>query len=409
MTPLLPARRRAEEFARLVDGHQQTADPVLQSLLDTVSTLRQLPPAGVDPQFHDDLRARLMDAAAAELPARRVEASPVRPASVPRTGPRALRRRRLLVATATSLVLVGGGAGVATASQQALPGDMLYPVKRTLENARLSFADGGIEHGQALIERSRIRLREAEQVSTDDPLTQHDIEALQLTFRDFAADTTAAREQLLAGYADTGETSGLTAAREFAAEAHSTLGELGPQLPRQLQPSVVRAARSVVTLDHTIAAECPTCASDLPALELESVLVELPTLAADAPPNGLDPPLADAFGAQDQTDRAEAKSGQDGPARKGARDDQLTSVIAADPAVTLPELSDLDPTSPSDEDDASTSSEEPTSDEPTLLERLLGIGSSTSTESPDESVDSDTSRSPLTERLGESPVLKSLQ
>ena len=45
------------------------------------------------------------------------------------------KRERRLVAVASAAVLLGGTAGMATAAQNALPGEALYPIKRGIEKA----------------------------------------------------------------------------------------------------------------------------------------------------------------------------------------------------------------------------------------------------------------------------------
>src|SRR5262245_19143173 len=171
MVELLPERRRAELFARALDGHAAPTDARLRGLLDTANALAAVPLVQPRAEFRDSLRARLMEAAAAELPvqvATDVAPEPIAGRHAASTDdPRAARRRRRLVAVATGMVLIVGATGVAAASEQALPGDTLYPVKRTLESAEVGIARGDAAEGHALLGNATTRLDEVKALSAD--------------------------------------------------------------------------------------------------------------------------------------------------------------------------------------------------------------------------------------------------
>ena len=79
------------------------------------------------PEFATELRQRLMSEAATSLQKDNILALPVRKKS---------SRDRRIALVASSLVLVGGTAGMAAAAQNALPGEALYPIKRGLEKVQ---------------------------------------------------------------------------------------------------------------------------------------------------------------------------------------------------------------------------------------------------------------------------------
>src|SRR5687768_12138333 len=111
------------------------------------------------PEFRSSLRVQLM-----------TEASTVLAPTDPRTArPRVHRpvrtpsfaiRRRLAGATA-ALVTAGGFVGMVGASAEALPGDMLYPVKRGVENVELAFHKDDATRGQYRLNQASERLAEA--------------------------------------------------------------------------------------------------------------------------------------------------------------------------------------------------------------------------------------------------------
>ena len=301
MVELFPERRRAELFARALDGHAAPADARLQELLDTATRLAAVPLVRPRAEFRDSLRARLMEAAAAELPAqaaaRATETAPeVGTGSGPThrgvvtDEPRAARRRRRLVAVATGLVIIGGGTGVAAASEQALPGDMLYPVKRTLESAEIGIAQGDASEGRAVLERATTRLDEVQALSADlavgGPTPDgSDISGVESALNDFTADASTGGSRLLQAYAENHDPADLRALRDFTADSHRVLTGLSGTLPPQAQSLVSAADDTLVRLDTTAKMACPDCTAAPPLQGLSTEPAVLPDVATRATPD----------------------------------------------------------------------------------------------------------------------------
>src|SRR5699024_3599055 len=147
-------RRRAKEFARAVDAASETGSDTASDkgsdgglgdgpgapsrntgeLLEVVGALRDVEHPEPRPEFVASLRTRLM--AEADEVLTDVDAQLTLPAHS-RSG----RDRRLAVA-AGAIAVVASTGSVAVASQDALPGDTLYPVKRVLEGAQTSITLG---------------------------------------------------------------------------------------------------------------------------------------------------------------------------------------------------------------------------------------------------------------------------
>src|SRR5689334_22043639 len=129
MSPLFPTQRRAEHFDSLLEGARpDDLDPRTTELLELVGVLRAVPAPEARPEFVADLRERLMVAAETELvavPAARerddVARLTLRPA-------RTRGQRRVSLALGAAAI-VGATTSMAVASQGAIPGDALYPVK----------------------------------------------------------------------------------------------------------------------------------------------------------------------------------------------------------------------------------------------------------------------------------------
>jgi hypothetical protein len=176
--------RRSERFAELLDegdgrrsrhrrtmGHTELAK--LVSLARTVGTLDEAPDP--DPGFQSSLRAMLMATieregigTAADDRAARVlgRAEPVvGPEPAKQVRPAANRAR---VAAGVG-VMFGALAlsGVSAASTSAVPGDTLYQVKRSAEQAQLAFAGSAESKGRLYLDFANSRLLEARQVPVD--------------------------------------------------------------------------------------------------------------------------------------------------------------------------------------------------------------------------------------------------
>lgn len=142
----------------------------LALLLTAAAAARQLAPAGPSAQFRASARARVLNLAGA-----RKRKAPARAKRFPRSAagrPRLLRWRPAyaLGALFLALILLGGGVGAAYASNDALPGDALYGVKRGVEQITLTItlsdeAEGRLLHGfterrieemQGLLEAGRV-------------------------------------------------------------------------------------------------------------------------------------------------------------------------------------------------------------------------------------------------------------
>ena len=186
-------RRRAEEFARLLDSEEPTlphqresavasgasaeAFAELVGVTDRLGGLgEQLMAAGRPSQhWQDATRRRLMAVAAEEgigVTARHrasavvpeTRRAPVHDDIFPKR-PRGGRRLAIVAALLTGTVAVSG---VSAASGDALPGDTLYNVKRSTERAQLALAGNELGKAQLYLEFARTRIQEATEVSGDD-------------------------------------------------------------------------------------------------------------------------------------------------------------------------------------------------------------------------------------------------
>jgi hypothetical protein len=256
MSSVIPGRRRADEFAALVDGRSSAEQLRHADLLRLVADLRELPTATPRPEFVSSLRASLMAAADEALVS--LDARLTLPATT-----RSRRDRRVALA-AGAVALVGATSSMAVAAQSALPGDALYPIKRVLESAETSIASDDSARAEKVIDNATGRLAEAEALSLRNSAESQ--AALPDTLDDFVTQANQAGGLLLDEYADSGDAAHITELRTFISTSLDRLANLDAQLPATLRDELVKAVDALLALDMRALAVCPSCGSllDLP-------------------------------------------------------------------------------------------------------------------------------------------------
>ncbi len=271
MMQLAGARKRAEEFARAVDGQAtRTVADEHRVFLELVAQLRAVDGPAMRPEFAADLRSRLLEAAPQAL----AEATRAhgRDAALVRF-PVSPRRRTATVA-ATACLVVASGVGVAAASQSALPGEALYPLKRGIEQAELRFAGSQTARGGEYLDQASTRLAEVTELSlghADDPTTPA---LVTKTLHDFIQESNAGGDALLSAYNDDQSSGSIARLREFTAESARQLEALTNNVPPDASQAFADAASTLTHLDQQAQAACPQCSS-LPSLQLSAALSDL--------------------------------------------------------------------------------------------------------------------------------------
>ncbi len=349
MMPLAGARRRADEFARAVDGPgTRTVAAEHRAFLELVEQLRAMDGPTMRPEFAAGLRSRLLDAApeamsATPRAARRDAALVSFPAS---------HRRRTATAAAAACLVVASGVGVAAASQSALPGDALYPLKRGIEQVELRFAGSQADRGGELLDQASTRLSEVTELSighAGDPTTPT---LVTKTLTDFIEESTAGGEALLSDYRDDQSAGSIIRLREFTAESGRQLEALTSAIPDDASQALADAASAMSRLDQQAQAACPPC-STLPSLQLSSGLSDLQH-QIENPASGTG--LAAGTG-----------TGTGAGTKAGSRGGGTASAGTAGSLVTVPGVGRLDPSA-----SGSTSEPQPTA-EPTQGVTVPGL------------------------------------
>ncbi|TNM36281.1 hypothetical protein FHP29_19135 [Nocardioides albidus] len=264
--------RGAEEFEALVSGTAGDAStqPAHAELLELVAALRAVPPVTARPEFVSSLRTQLLAAAERE-PARAEEDLAARLTPRQRRG----SRERRLAAVIGGFAVVSATGSMAMASQDALPGDVLYPVKRAIENAQTNLQPDGAAKADALIAHAESRLDELQSLMAGDP----DPDEINATLQDFTDQARQASEFALDDYAATGEADRIADLRAFAAESMHALAALGPVAPSESRAPLITATQTIRQIDAAAWEACPGCADgavaempDFATLPLSQVL-----------------------------------------------------------------------------------------------------------------------------------------
>ena len=258
MSPVFAARRRAEEFQAMVENStHRGSDARLGDLLEIVETLREAPPITARPEFVAELREQLLDEA--RIAARTSKgADAAARLTLTRSTP-ARRRERRLAAAIGGLAIVGATTGMAVASQSALPGDPLYPLKRAIENAQTGVQVDEDAKGKTLLDNAAGRLEEVEQLSRE----SDDSEAISETLQTFTDQADEASELLLSDYAKNGRETSVEELREFTADSMTTLTALEGLVPEDSRASLIKAAQTLEQIDQRALLACPSCGPEV--------------------------------------------------------------------------------------------------------------------------------------------------
>jgi hypothetical protein len=278
MSDLHRARARAETFAHAVDhgprhSSRLSDDPELMEAVELVGRLRTAGAVAPRPEFSAELRHRLLE----QAEARKATTTPTMVRSTPDdsddpptredvdasvTDIRHRHGRRIrLVASTAALVLLGGGIGSAAAAQQAMPGDTLYGMKRSIENVATNVGVGDDSRGRRDLEHAMTRLSEVRALAE----SRGDVGTINSTLDDFSAQARKGVSRLVASYQQDGDAGSITAVTQFITSARQALGELAPKLPPESLKSAVEALATIEQLAQHSTAACPKCEQPKPA------------------------------------------------------------------------------------------------------------------------------------------------
>ncbi len=247
-------RRRddAQSFDEAWSGRAPRDEQVAQ-LVRFAETLCEAAVAEPTAQFRLSLRESLMtEARTALVPA----------ASSPRTvtaapSQRPVRRR---VAGLTAAALASAGVvGLVSSSASAVPGEMLYSVKRSVESVQLALHRGDASRGSYQLAQASERLAEARELSNGpSPVTESLIAS---TLDDFSSQAESGSNDLFEEFVSKGEEQSVQKVSDFTAAAATELATLSAVLPESAEDSLALAAKTIGDLAIEASSLCASCAS----------------------------------------------------------------------------------------------------------------------------------------------------
>ncbi|QYJ03768.1 hypothetical protein KUV85_15790 [Nocardioides panacisoli] len=242
----------------MLSGEITDVDGVEAELAELVGAMRELPPVEARPDFVASLREHLM-AEAATMPAVDPDRATVEHLSLHQP---TVRRERRIATVLGGLAVASATTSMAVASQGALPGETLYPVKRAIENAESTFQADGAEKSHTLLEHAQRRLVEVRELSADGSDGVEVAEALD----GLNNQATEAATLSLEDYRASGDDQGVREVRSFAATALAELTGLSEDVPADARPALVGAVNALRNIEAAAVQACATCAgpADLP-------------------------------------------------------------------------------------------------------------------------------------------------
>lgn len=275
MTWGFSAQRRAERFDSMVEG-DSTIESHDADLLELVGAMRAMPPVTARPEFVADLRERLMaEADTALVPA------DISKLTLPDRRP---TRERRIAALVGGIAIVGATTSIAVASQGALPGDSLYPVKRVIERVHTGISVGEGNRGSTVLASASSRLDEVDQLTRQSNPDAADEARIERTLDTFTEQATEASDLLLADYANNGNAESIAQLRDFASSSLDQLAALEPLVPPAARDELIRAAGMMANIDAEAAQQCPTCGGQ-PIESIPPVLMPVAAPALPLPPS----------------------------------------------------------------------------------------------------------------------------
>lgn len=263
---LSPTKRRAEQFAELLEHDDRTDDPTLAPLVALSAALETAAPAAAPaPEFRTALRQRLVAVATVQGVGETASVS-----SRVRESAGAWRVQRRLAVVAGSAAAITAVAGVGIGASRSLPGDAFYGLKRADENVQLALARGDEAKGKKHLEFAQTRLSEVKALAAHGEALPSlvpgqpaaagaqpsDSSKIADTLRAMDEQTRAGATDLFLAYQHSGSTEPLKTLNAFTVKQYADLRALLPALPNDIQSP----ARRSLALLRIVATDTATLA-----------------------------------------------------------------------------------------------------------------------------------------------------
>lgn len=248
-------------------GRNDVADAEVRDLVRTAELICRSAVAEPSTEFRTALRARLMAEAVDVLVNQPAAPTPVRVRTT--TSP----YRRRLAGLAAAVVASVGSVGMIASSASAIPGDMLYPVKRGVENFQIAFHRDDASRGEYRLQQARERLAEAQALDS-----RGDAERLAATLEDFTAQAESGTDDLFAAYESDQTDTNIETVNNFVADASMSLASLSSAVPTDARDSFTSATTLLTGLADQAAQLCSSCS----AVDISSLVNTISSMTGHA-------------------------------------------------------------------------------------------------------------------------------
>ncbi len=276
--------RRADD-AQAFEEAWRSRTPRSAQIADLVQLAERLcEAAAAEPslEFRGTLRARLMtEAETALVPVAKTS----RPTTIVPTAPTHPVRRRIAGLTAAAVASVGV-IGLVTSSASAVPGEMLYPVKRSVESVELALHRGDVSRGSFQLAQASERLAEASRL-TGDP-SANNSELVASTLDTFSSQAKSGSASMFTAFSNNGKQASIRQVNDFAAAATAQLAALSGVLPESADASFNSATQTVSKLATQASTLCSACATT----DVQSLVGAVTGLSGAPTPTPIRPSVA---------------------------------------------------------------------------------------------------------------------
>jgi hypothetical protein len=243
------------------------ADPEQSGMLALADALGDIPRPVMSEQTKTVQRAQLIAAmeqavadgslAAGRVPEQRTEG----PANHRATGlrklaPRSRLSRRLAVGGLTVGVAAGALGGVAAASTNALPGDSLYGLKRSMEDLKLDMAGGDASRGKVYLDMASTRMQEARRLmdrGRGGQLDDESVSEVRKALSGMHQEASEGHRLLSEAYQQDGSLQPMELLNTFAESHRQSWSDLRGKLPVQLTDVSEQVTSVFAAIDQEVA------------------------------------------------------------------------------------------------------------------------------------------------------------
>ncbi|EFQ83303.1 hypothetical protein HMPREF0063_11576 [Aeromicrobium marinum DSM 15272] len=232
---------------------------------------------GPSDDFRSSLRDRLMTEAATALEPR---------AAVPRraVAPAAPGFRRRVARVSAAAIVAVGGVGLVASSAQAVPGDMLYAVKRGVENVEMALQRTETSRGELQLSQAGERLAEAARLAE----VEGGGTAFTTSLKEFRSDAVDGSERLFDDFESSGDGDSIRSVAAFTEESSAVLADIIRVAGPGNESALELTALTITDLAAQARDLCATCADG----ELsDMVVVSAPTAANPSTSSPLPTPV----------------------------------------------------------------------------------------------------------------------